>query len=144
MYYVSLCEVLKLHRRIIETSGSSMGLLNRSGLESAVEQPRRGMSDGQYFYPTVTEKAAALCFSLIQNHPFVDGNKRVGHAAMEVFLDRNGYAIDVAVDIQEQIILGVASGDVSCDQLVRWLEKYALKIINLRHLPRKGNPEEEK
>ena len=127
MYYVSLCEVLKLHRRIIETSGGSMGLLNRNGLESAIEQPCSGTSDGQYFYPTVIEKAAALCFSLIQNHPFVDGNKRVGHAAMELFLIFNGYEIDATVDIQEQIILGVASGDVSRDQFVRWLKEHAPK-----------------
>lgn len=143
MYYISLCEVLKLHRRIIETSGGSMGLLNRSGLESAVEQPHRGTFDGQYFYPTVIEKAAALCFSLIQNHPFVDGNKRVGHAAMEAFLNGNGYEIDATVDIQEEIILGVASGDVSRDQLVSWLEEHASRSIDLRHPPREGDSEEE-
>ena len=143
MYYISMDEVLMLHRRIIETSGGSMGLLNRSGLESAVEQPRMTF-DGQDLYPTVVEKAAALCFSLIQNHPFVDGNKRVGHAAMEVFLKRNGYEIDATVDIQEEIILGVASGDVSRDQLVSWLEEHASRSINLRHPPRNGKSKEEK
>lgn len=124
MYYVSLCEVLKLHRRI-----SSMGLLNRNGLESAVAQPRMTF-DGHDLYPTIIEKAAALCFSLIQNHPFVDGNKRVGHAAMELFLIFNGYEIDVTVDIQEQIILGVASGCVSRDQLVSWLEEHSSSGID--------------
>lgn len=143
MYHISICKVLELHWNIVEKSGCSMGLRCLSGLESAVAQPRMTF-DGHDLYPTIIEKAAALCFSLIQNHPFVDGNKRIGYAAMEVFLDRNGYTIDVAVDIQEQIILGVASGDVSRDQLVRWLEKHAPKIIDLRHLPRKGNPEEEK
>lgn len=129
MYYISMDEVLILHRRIIETSGGSMGLLNRSGLESAVEQPRMTF-DGQDLYPTVVEKAAALCFSLIQNHPFIDGNKRVGHAAMEAFLILNGYEIDATVDIQEQIILGVASGCVSRDQLVSWLEEHSSRGIN--------------
>ena len=133
MCHISLDEVLELHRRIIETSGGSMGVLNHSGLESAVEQPRRGTFDGQYFYPTVIEKAAALCFSLIQNHPFIDGNKRVGHAVMETFLNRNGYEIDATIDIQEQIILGVASGGISQDQLVSWLEEHASIKINLRH-----------
>ena len=144
MYYISLCEVLELHRRIIETSGDSIGLSNRSGLESAVEQPRSGTFDGQYFYPTVIEKAAALCFSLIQNHPFVDGNKRVGHAAMEIFLKRNGYEIDATEDIQEEIILGVASGDVSREQLVSWLGEHASRSIDLRRPPREGKPKEEK
>ena len=127
MYYISIDEVLVLHRRIIETSGGSMGLLNRSALESAIVQPSMTF-DGQDLYPTVIEKAAALCFSLIQNHPFIDGNKRVGHAAMEAFLILNGYEIDAAVDIQEQIILGVASGDVSRDQLVSWLVKSITEI----------------
>ena len=125
MYYISLDEVLELYQsRIVETSDSPMGLLNRSGLESAVAQPRM-TSGGQDCYPTVIEKAVALCFSLIQNHPFIDGNKRVGHAAMEAFLILNGYEIDATVDIQEQIILGVASGDVSRDQFVRWLKEHA-------------------
>lgn len=124
MYHISIDEVLELHRRIIETSGGSMGLLNRSGLESAVVQPRMTFG-GQDLYPTVIEKAAALCFSLVRNHPFVDGNKRVGHAAMELFLILNGYEIDATVDIQEQIILGVAVGCVSLDQLVSWLEEHS-------------------
>ena len=112
--------VLTLHRDIIETSGGSDGVRDYSGLESAIAQPRMTF-DGQDLYPTVVEKAAALCFSLIQNHPFVDGNKRVGHAAMEVFAILNGYKIDASVDSQEQLILGIASGDVSREQLVEWL-----------------------
>ena len=143
MYYISLDEVLELHRRVVETSGGSMGVLNCSGLESAVEQPRM-TAFGQALYPTVIEKAAALCFSLIKNHPFIDGNKRVGHAAMEVFLKRNGYEIDAIVDTQEEIIFGVASGDVSRDQLVSWLEEHSSRRINLRTPLREGKPKEEK
>ena len=120
MSYLSRDKVLALHRRIIETSGGSMGVRDYSGLESAIAQPRMTFG-GEDLYPTVVEKAAALCFSLIQNHPFVDGNKRVGHAAMEVSLIFNGYIIDATVDIQEQIILGIASGEVSREQLVEWL-----------------------
>ena len=112
--------VLTLHRDIIETSGGSDGVRDYSGLESAIAQPRMTFG-GQDLYPTVGEKAAALCFSLIQNHPFVDGNKRVGHFAMEKFLIENGYIIDAPVDTQEQLILGIASGDVSREQLVEWL-----------------------
>ena len=109
MYHISICKVLELHWNIVEKSGFSMGLRCLSGLESAVAQPRMTF-DGHDLYPTVIEKAAALCFSLIKNHPFVDGNKRVGHAAMEAFLNRNGYEIAAAVDTQEQIIWEIASG----------------------------------
>lgn len=127
MNYISLDAVLAFYRRIVQTIGGSEKLLNRSGLESAIAQPRMTFG-GKDLYPTVEEKAAALCFSLIQNHPFVDGNKRIGHAAMEMFLTSNGYGIDATVDIQEQIILGVASGEVSREQLVEWLREHICEL----------------
>ncbi len=61
--------------------------------------------DGQELYPTLVEKAAALGFSLVTSHPFVDGNKRLGHAAMETFLLMNGHEIEASVDEQEDLIL---------------------------------------
>lgn len=70
--------------------GGILGLRDRGSLESAVAQPEMTF-DGDDLYPTITDKAAALGYSLIQNHPFLDGNKRAGHATMEVFLLLNGY-----------------------------------------------------
>jgi len=61
-------------------------------------------------YPTLPEKAAALCLALVQGHPFVDGNKRVGHGAMETFLVLNGHEIDAATDAQERLMLDLATG----------------------------------
>ena len=127
MYYISLDAVLALHNHIIQTSGGSAGIRDQGGLESAIAQPLMTFG-GQDLYPTVIEKAAALCFSLIRNHPFVDGNKRVGHAAMEAFLIFNGYRIDANVDMQEQIILGVASGEVSREQLAEWLREHICEL----------------
>ncbi len=123
MNHINLDQILALHNHIIQTSGGSAGIRDPGGLESAIAQPLMTFG-GQDLYPTVIEKAAALCFSLIGNHPFVDGNKRVGHAAMAVFLRSNGYRIDATVDIQEQIILGLASGKVSREQLVEWLREH--------------------
>ena len=120
MRYISLSEVLELHRRIIEESGGSTGLRDLGGLESAIAQPHMTFG-GRDLYPTLIEKAAALSFSLVQNHPFIDGNKRVGHAAMEVMLVLNGYEIYASVDDQEQVILGLASGGVSRNKLIEWL-----------------------
>ena len=85
MRYISLGQVLELHRRIIEQSGGTPGILNLGALESAVQQPRMTFG-GEDLYTTLAEKAAALAFSIIRNHPFIDGNKRTGHAAMEVSL----------------------------------------------------------
>lgn len=82
MRYLSLAEVVELHRIIIEQTGGSSGLHDMGALESAMAQPRMTFG-GNDLYPSLVEKAAALCFSLVKNHPFVDGNKRVGHAAME-------------------------------------------------------------
>lgn len=120
MRYLTLNETIELHRRIIEQSGGAEGIANLGGLESALAQPRMTFG-GEDLYPTIVEKASALGFSLINNHPFVDGNKRIGHAAMEVFLVLNGFEIDAPVDEQEQVILQVASGELGRDNFTQWL-----------------------
>jgi death-on-curing protein len=79
---------------------------------------------GQDLYPTLAEKAAALSFSLINNHPFVDGNKRIGHAAAEVFLVANGFEINADVDEQERIVLAVAAGEMERDEWTQWLREH--------------------
>lgn len=78
-------EVLLLHERITLRTGGAGGLRDFGALASAVAQPRMSF-DGQELYPSFLDKAAALGFSLIDNHPFMDGNKRVGRAAIETFL----------------------------------------------------------
>jgi death-on-curing protein len=80
---------------------------------------------GADLYPTPVEKAAALGHSLIANHPFVDGNKRTGHAAMEVFLMVNGFEIQASVDEQEQVILQVAAGAMKREEFTEWLRAHA-------------------
>ena len=79
---------------------------------------------GQDLYPTIVEKAAAPGFSLIQNHPFVDGNKRTAHAVMEIFLVLNGYQIVATVDEQEDMILKVAAGKSSREVFTEWLRRH--------------------
>jgi death on curing protein len=121
--YLKLAEVLDLHFPIIETSGGSHGVLNMGSLDSALAQPQMAFG-GQELYPTIPEKAAILGFCLIQNHPFVDGNKRIGHAAMETFLVLNGFEISCAVDEQEQTILAVAAGTMKKDEFAEWVRKH--------------------
>jgi death-on-curing protein len=76
---------------------------------------------GNDLYPSLVEKAAALGFSLIQNHPFTDGNKRTGHAIMALFLIMNGYKINASIDEQVDIILSVASGNLQREGFTTWL-----------------------
>ena len=127
MRYLSFAEVVELHRRVIEASGGLHGLRDLGALESAVAQPRMSFG-GEDLYPSVVEKAAALCFSLVQNHPFLDGNKRVGHAAMETFLVLNGFELDATVEQQEELMLALAAGKLDRPDLVRWVSEHLARI----------------
>jgi death-on-curing protein len=123
--YLTLSEALELHRRVIGQSGGALGVLNLGALESALAQPRMTFG-GKDLYPSIVDKAAALGYSLIQNHPFIDGNKRTGHAAMEVFLHLNGFEIQSSVDEQETIVLKVASGQTDREAFTRWLHDHVV------------------
>jgi len=127
MRYLSFEEILSLHSLLIIQSGGASGLRDRGALESAVAQPEASFG-GEDLYPNLAEKAAALGHSLIQNHPFVDDNKRIGHGAMEVFLLLNGYELEALVDEQEQVIIGVASGRISRSEFCEWLAKHLIEI----------------
>ncbi|TAF51190.1 MAG: type II toxin-antitoxin system death-on-curing family toxin [Oscillatoriales cyanobacterium] len=120
MRYLSVVRVLALHRKIIATSGGAVGVRDLGLLQSALAQPRLTF-DGVELYPDLIEKAAALGFSIILNHPFIDGNKRVGHAVIEVFLMLNGYEIEAGVDEQERVILAIAAGEMKREEFTGWL-----------------------
>lgn len=123
MHYLTLEQVIDLHRLVIAQTGGSTGLRDLNALESAIAQPMMTF-DGVDLYPTLAAKAGALAHSLIQNHPFIDGNKRIGHAAMEVFLVMNGAEIDATIDEQEMVFLGVANGRLSRTELIGWIEQH--------------------
>jgi death-on-curing protein len=121
MRYLTLEQILDIHNQIIAQTKGSSGISNRGLLESAIAQPQMTF-DGQELYITLAEKAVALGFSLIKNHPFVDGNKRIGHAAMEIFLILNGFEISADVEEQEQVVLQVASGEITREEFTNWLQ----------------------
>ena len=123
MRHLTLGEVVALHRAILENSGGASGIRDLGSLESALAQPRASF-DGVDLHTSLPAKAAALGYSLALNHPFLDGNKRVAHAAMEAFLMLNGFEIDAAVDDQERLMLDLAAGHLTRDQLTDWLEKH--------------------
>jgi death-on-curing protein len=127
MRYLALGEVLELHRRIIQQTGGASGVRNLAALESAVAQPRMTF-EGKDLYPTIEDKAAALAFFIIQNHPFMDGNKRCGHAALETFLVLNGKEIEAPVNEVEKIILEMASGKLSRKDFVDWLARHVRSL----------------
>lgn len=81
---------------------------------------------GVDLYPTLVDKVAATGFSLIKNHPFVDGNKRAGHGVMEMMLRINGFEIEATVDQQEKIILAVAAGEMDREPFTAWLRAHVV------------------
>lgn len=121
--YLVLIEVIELHRQIIEQSGGALGIRDLGALESALAQPHMTFG-GEELYPKLVDKASAIGFSLVMNHPFIDGNKRIGHAAMEVFLVMNGVEIDASVDEQESIFLSLASGKINREEFTDWLKSH--------------------
>ncbi len=122
MKFLTIFEIMELHDRLIQESGGTTGIRDFGALESALAQPETTFG-GKDLYPTLIEKAGALAYSLCMNHPFVDGNKRISHAAMEVFLVLNGFEIDASIDEQERLFLDLACGNVKRDELVAWLQK---------------------
>jgi death-on-curing protein len=127
MRYLTLAEVLDLHRRVMEQSGGADGVRDLGGVESAIAQPQMTFG-GEELYPSIESKATALCFSLVMNHPFVDGNKRIGHAAMETFLVLNGFELAAHVDDAERIILALAAGDLSREELLTWITAHTQRL----------------
>ena len=127
MKLLTLEQVVILHKQIIEQSGGSIGIRDKGILESALAQPYMSYG-GQELYPTLIEKVAALGFSLIKNHSFVDGNKRIGHAAIEVTLLMNDYEIQADVNTQEAIILAVAASEISRESFLEWLQNHVVKL----------------
>jgi len=123
MRYLTLSEVVELQRRILGATGGSSGIRDLGGLESALAQPKATFEAAD-LYPSLVEKTAALGFSIVRNHPFIDGNKRVAHAAIEICLLLNGSEIEATVGDQEALMIGLAEGRISREQLVEWLRRH--------------------
>lgn len=117
--YLSAQQVLFIHARLIVEAGGGRGVRDVGLLESAVARPRATF-DGIDLYPTLFDKAAALMESLILNHPFVDGNKRVAITAASLFMLRNGRRVVVGNDELEQFTLQVVNGRPPLDELSLW------------------------
>jgi death-on-curing protein len=107
--FLSLDEVLQIHRWQIEQFGGSDGVLDAGLLESAIAMPAQAFG-GEFIHTNLAEMAAAYLFHIVKNHPFADGNKRTGMHCALIFLDLNGYELDVPVDEAEALVIAVATG----------------------------------
>jgi len=120
--YLSVEQVLELHRVQIRRFGGSAGLRDRGALEAAVARPQMTFG-GEDLYPDIESKAAALMHSLVMNHPFVDGNKRVGAHACVLFISSNDVEPAFTPDELVDVTLAVARGEVGAEALAIWLRQ---------------------
>lgn len=116
--YVTTADALFFHKQLIERYGGAAGIRDAGALESALHRPQTG------YYDTLIHEAAALLESLVQNHPFVDGNKRVAFAVVDVFLRINGYSITAdSKAIYEYVIKLFEERTFDMEHLVPWLQE---------------------
>lgn len=116
--YLTLVELLAIHDRLIEEFGGATGVRDGGALESALFRPQTG------YYRDVIEEAAAMFESLVQNHPFVDGNKRTAFAATDVFLRMNGIVLDIDdIEAYDFIVGSLEQGRLDLERIDRWLRE---------------------
>lgn len=118
-------KVLLLHKLIAEETGGSIGVRDETLLESALENAFAGFG-GQEFYPTKEEKGARLGYTLISNHAFVDGNKRIGMYVMLTFLEVNGIRLECTNEEITEVGLAVAAGTMGYEMLLAWIRAHRI------------------
>ena len=126
MRYLTPEQVLFIHARLIAETGGEHGIRDLELLQSAVNRTRTTF-DGGELYPSINQKAAALIESLVNNHPFIDGNKRTGITAGVMFLLLNGYSLTVSNEELETFTLSIASGGQTVETITEWIKKNSIQ-----------------
>ena len=120
MIRLSKPQIFLLHEQLIAETGGSSGLRDEGMLDSALNAPFQTFG-GEDVYPSLQQKAAHLCFGLVKNHPFVDGNKRIGAHVMLVFLALNGIELQHTQTELSDVILQLATGTIQSSDLLSWI-----------------------
>ncbi len=127
--YLSLEHVMAIHDTLVEKFGGILGLRDRGLLESAIHQPEQSFG-GVDLYPTLFDKAASYAFSISENQPFLDGNKRTAASVAGVFLDINGYELDCPSGQVYKVMMDLANKRISREGLSQWFQKNSVKKKN--------------
>ena len=117
---LSKSQIIALHGMAIRQTGGSAGLRDEGALDAALAAPFQTFG-GNALYPSIKAQIARLCYGLIQNHPFVDGNKRTGMLVLLVCCEINGMAIEITDEEIIELGLSLASGKMDCQALTQWL-----------------------
>ena len=123
MIWLSRDQVVYLHSELIKVTGGSDGLRDNNLLQSALVSPMQTYNSIELF-PSLIDKAVRLACGLIQNHPFIDGNKRIGAHAMLVTLKLNGISLSYSQQELSSIFLQLASGEIAYDELKNWVQSH--------------------
>jgi death on curing protein len=126
MFYLTTEQVLFVHYRLIQETGGDHGVRDIGLLESAVARPQATFNEKE-LYLDVFEKAAALMQSLVNNHPFIDGNKRTGIACAVLFFKQNGVLIHVHNRELEEFTLKVAKSEIDTRKITKWFNDAAAR-----------------
>jgi death-on-curing protein len=121
--FLTLEEVITLQQRLVDAFGGSAGLRDIGLLQSALAMPMAAFG-GEFLHPSLPEMAAAYLFHLVKNHPFIDGNKRIGAAAARVFLLMNGAKFDPTEQEYGDLVLDVAAGQLDKNDVVTFFKKH--------------------
>ncbi len=128
--YIATADALFFHKKLIDRYGGAAGIRDAGALEAALHRPRTG------YYDTIIHEAAALFESLVQIHPFIDGNKRVAFAVVDVFLRINGYSINAhSQEIHDVMLDLIESRNFDMQHLVPWFQKIVRPADTVRSTP---------
>ena len=125
---ISVDEVINIHSLLIESFGGSKGIRDQNALYSAIARPYQTFQEKE-LYPTPEEKSSALLESIISNHPFIDGNKRIGYVLMRLILLEYGMDIKTTEEEKFKFILNVAKGKMDFEQIKVWIQTNLIKNV---------------
>ena len=121
--FLTFAEIIEIHDYQISRFGGAAGVRDIELLKSAIGMPSATFG-GEFLHPSVIEMAAAYLYHLVENHPFVDGNKRVGAMAALIFLDMNGFEFDASDEDFTAMVLKVASGEMMKSEISLFLRQH--------------------
>ena len=123
MKRISIEKILQLHEKMIEATGGDSGIRDIGLLDSALSNAYATF-DGVDLFKTVEQKCASICFGIINNHPFLDGNKRMGIFVMLVLLEYNNILLNYSQDKLINLGLGIAQGKYKQEEILQWIESH--------------------
>lgn len=118
--YLTKTQIIQIHSWALEAFGGGEGLIHESIIDSAIAAPQMTFA-GNELYPSLADKAAAIAFPIIHDHPFVDGNKRTGYLAADMFISLNGGLLECTLEDAEAVTLHVAAGEIAMGDFTTWM-----------------------